>query len=128
MQKIPNTSAVESLMYTQVCTRPDIAFIVGMLDRYLSNLGMNHWKADERVMRYIQRTKDYMLTYRKSNQLEINDYSNSDFAGCQDSRRSTLSYVFLLVVSWKSAKQTLIASSTMVAKFVACYVAFNQGI
>ena len=62
-------------MYAQVCTLPDIAYIVGMLGRYLSNPGMDHWKAAKRVMRYLQRTKDYMLTYRRSDQLEIIGYS-----------------------------------------------------
>ena len=66
MQKIPYASAVGSLMYAQVCTRPDIAYIIGMLGRYLSNPGMDHWKAAKRVMRYLQRTKDHMLTYRRS--------------------------------------------------------------
>ena len=55
MQKIPYASAVGSLMYAQVCRRPDIAFIVGVLGRYLSNPGMDHWKAVKRVMRYLQR-------------------------------------------------------------------------
>ena len=131
MQKIPYASAVGSLMYAQVCTRPDIAYIVGMLGRYLSNPGMDHWKAAKRVMRYLQRTKDYMLTYRRSDQLEIIGYSDSDFAGCQDSRRSTSGYIYLLAggaISWKSAKQTLIASSTMAAEFIACYEASNHGI
>ncbi|XP_052189888.1 secreted RxLR effector protein 161-like [Diospyros lotus] len=118
-------------MYAQVCTRPDIAFIVGMLGRYLNNPGIDHWKAAKRVMRYLQRTKDYMLTYRRSDQLEIIGYSDSDFAGCQDSRRSTSGYIYLLArgaISWRSAKQTLIASSTMEAEFVACYEASNHGI
>lgn len=131
MQKIPYASAVGSLMYAQVCTRPDIAFIVGMLGRYLSNPGMDHWKAVKRVMRYLQRTKEYMLTYRRSDKLEVIGYSDSDFAGCQDSRKSTSGYIYLLAggaISWRSAKQTLIASSTMAAEFVACYEASNQGI
>ncbi|RVW94715.1 Retrovirus-related Pol polyprotein from transposon TNT 1-94 [Vitis vinifera] len=71
MQKIPYASAVGSLMYAQVCTRPDIAYIVGMLGRYLSNPGMDHWRAAKRVMRYLQRTKEYMLTYRRLDQLEF---------------------------------------------------------
>ena len=131
MQKIPYASAIGSLMYAQVCTRPDIAYIVGMLGRYLSNPGMDHWVAAKRVMRYLKRTKDYMLTYHKSDQLEIIGYSDSDYAGCQDSRRSTSGYIFLLAggaISWKSAKQTLVTSSTMEAEFVACYEASNQGI
>ena len=58
-------SVVGSLMYAQVCTCPDITYIVGMLDKYLSNPMMDHWKVVKRVMRYLNKTKDYMLTYRR---------------------------------------------------------------
>ncbi|KAL6338697.1 hypothetical protein AAG906_023846 [Vitis piasezkii] len=95
------------------------------------NPGMDHWKKTKRVMRYLQRTKDYILTYRRSNHLKIVGYLDSDFAGCLDNRRSTLCYIFMLAegaVSWKSVKQTLIASSTMEAEFIACYEASNHGI
>ena len=78
MQKIPYASTVGSLMYAQICTRPDIAYIIGMLGRYLSNSGLDHWKATKRVLRYLQKTKDYMLTYRKSDELEIIGYTNFD--------------------------------------------------
>ena len=44
MERIPYASAVGSLMYAQTCTRPNISFAVGMLDRYQSNPGMDHWK------------------------------------------------------------------------------------
>ena len=114
-----------------MCTRPDIAYIVGMLGRYLSNPGMDHWKAAKRVMRYLQKTKDRMLTYRRSNHLKVIGYSDADFAGCQDSRKSTSSYIFMLAggaISWKSVKQTLVASSTMEVEFIACFEASNQGI
>ena len=53
MQKISYASTVGSLMYAQVCTCSDIAYIIGMLGRYLSNPGMDHWKAAKRVMRYL---------------------------------------------------------------------------
>ena len=96
MQKIPYASAVGSLMYAQVCTRPDIAYIIGMLGRYLNNQGIDHWKATKRVLRYLQRTKGYMLTYRRSDQLEIVAYTDSDFVRCQDSMKSTSGYVYLL--------------------------------
>ena len=82
-------------------------------------------------MRYLQRTKDFMLTYRKSDKLEIIGYSDSDFAGCQDSRRSTSGYIYMLAggaISWNSAKQTLIASSTMATEFIACFEASNHRI
>ncbi|KAI5648628.1 hypothetical protein M9H77_34633 [Catharanthus roseus] len=51
MEGIPYASVFGSLMYAQVCTRPDLAFIVGMLGRYLSNSGPAHWVAAKRVMR-----------------------------------------------------------------------------
>ncbi|RVW16631.1 Retrovirus-related Pol polyprotein from transposon TNT 1-94 [Vitis vinifera] len=100
MERFPYASVIGSLKYAQVCTRPDIAYIVGMLGRYLSNL-------------------------------ENVGYSDSDIAGCLDSRRSTSSNIFMLaggVVSWKSVKQTFIASSTMEAEFIACYETSNHGI
>ena len=72
-----------------------------------------------------------MLTYRRSDQLEIIGYSDSDYYGCQDSRRSTSGYLYLLAggaISWRSAKQTLIASFTMEVEFLTCYEASNNGI
>ncbi|KAL6334824.1 hypothetical protein AAG906_021792 [Vitis piasezkii] len=66
-----------------------------------------------------------------SSHLEIMGYSDSDFARCLDNRRSTSGYIFMLArgaVSWKSVKQTLIASSTIEAEFIACYEASNHGI
>lgn len=65
MKNFPYSSAVGSLMYAQVCTRPDLAFVVGVLGRYLSNPGSIHWVAAKKVMRYLQRTKEYMLVYQK---------------------------------------------------------------
>ncbi|RDY13077.1 hypothetical protein CR513_02064, partial [Mucuna pruriens] len=71
MQKISYASTVGSLMY-------------------LSNLTV------KRVMRYLRKTKGYMLTYRKFESLEIIMYSNSDFARCQDSKCSTSRYIYML--------------------------------
>jgi hypothetical protein len=58
-------------MYAQVCTRPDITYIIGMLGRYLSNHSMNHWKATKKILRYLQIMKNHMLTYRRSDKLEV---------------------------------------------------------
>nr|KYP68427.1 Retrovirus-related Pol polyprotein from transposon TNT 1-94 [Cajanus cajan] len=116
-------------MYAQICTRPNISFVAGMLGRYQSNPGMEHWKAAKKVLRYLQGTKCHMLTYRRSNHLEVIGYSDSDFAECVDSRKSTLGYVFLLArgaISWKSEKQIVVASLTMKAEFVACFEATIQ--
>ena len=131
MRNIPYASAVGSMMYAQVCTRPDIAFVVGMLGRYQSNPGLDHWRAAKKVMRYLQGTKDYMLIFGYTDSLEVVGYSDADFAGCVDSRKSTSGYIFMLAdgaVSWRSAKQSLIATSTMKADFVSCFEATSHGV
>ncbi|RVW23075.1 hypothetical protein VitviT2T_005480 [Vitis vinifera] len=131
MKNIPYASAVGSLMYAQVCTRPDIAFAVGMLGRYQSNPGKDHWKAAKKVMRYLQGTKDYKLMYRRTSNLEVVGYSDSDFAGCVDSRKSTSGYIFILAggaISWRSVKQTMTATSTMEAEFISCFETTSHGV
>ncbi|KAL0428126.1 UNVERIFIED_CONTAM: Retrovirus-related Pol polyprotein from transposon TNT 1-94 [Sesamum latifolium] len=131
MKDIPYASAIGSLMYAQVCTRPDIALAVGMLGRYQSNPGLDHWRAAKKVMRYLQGTKDYMLMYRRTENLKVVGYSDSYFAGCVDSRKSTSGYIFMIAngaVSWRSAKQTLIATSTMEGEFMSCFEATSHGV
>ena len=83
-------------MYAQTCTKPKISFAIGILGRYQSNLGMDHWKVAKKVLRYLQGMKEHMLTYRKSDHLEVIGYSDSDFVGCVDTRKSTFGYTFLL--------------------------------
>ena len=62
------------------CMQPDITYVTRILGIYISNPGVDHWKAVKRVLRYLQRTKDYMLTYWRSDQLEIIGCINSNFA------------------------------------------------
>lgn len=65
------------------------------------------------------------------NTLEVTGYSDSDFAGCLDTRKSTSGYIFLLAggaISWRSIKQSITASSTMEAEFIACYGATSQAL
>ena len=97
-----------------------------MLGRYQSNPGIDYWKTIKKALRYIQGTKDLMLTYKKYDNLKVIGYSDADFAGCVDAKKSTSGYIFTLAggaISWKSSKQTVTASSTMQAEFVACYEA-----
>ena len=100
-----------------------------MLGRYQSNPRMEHWKAVKNVLRYLQGTKNHMLTYRRSDHLEVIGYSDSDFARCVDTRKLTIGFVFLLAkgaVSWKSAKQSVVVASIMEAEFLACFEATIQ--
>ncbi|RVW77281.1 Retrovirus-related Pol polyprotein from transposon TNT 1-94 [Vitis vinifera] len=96
MRTIPYSSLVDSLMYAQVCTRPDIAFIVRMLGRYLSNPESQHWKTAKKVLRYLQGTKDLMLTYQRTNILDVVGFCDVDFAGCIDDKKSTMNYIFVM--------------------------------
>jgi hypothetical protein len=125
MKSIPYASTVESLMYAQVCTHPDITFIIGLLGRFQTNPGLKHWEAIKKALRYLQGTKHVMLTYRKFDELKFVGYADADFAG-GDSRKSTSGYIFTLAggaILWKSSKQTITASSIMQAEFLSCYMA-----
>ena len=129
MKAFPYSLVMGSLMYAQVCTRPDIDFVVGLLGRYLSDPGQRHWKVVKKVLSYLQGTKDLMLAYRNTDTLEVVGFSDSDYAGCVDDKKSTSSYIFMMVeeaVLWKNVKLTLTASSTMQAEYVVCYEATSH--
>ena len=61
----------------------------------------------KKVLRYLQSTKDLMLTYQRSDTLEVVGFSNFDYAGYVDDKKTTFGYIFMMVegvVSWKSVK------------------------
>ena len=132
MESIPYASLVGSLMYAQVCTRPDLSFAVGMLTRFQSDPGHKHWVAGKKVLRYLQRTKSHMLVYKRVKKLELVGYTDSDFAGNYPaSMKSTCGYIYMLAggaVAWKTMKQSLIATSTMQAELIALYEGVCEGL
>ena len=131
MKNISYVSVVGNLMYAQVYIRLDITFFVRMLRKYQSNSGTNHWRVAKNVLRFFQGTKDYVLMYKRTNNLEVISYSNSNFVGCVDSQKSTSRFIFMFVggiVSWRSAKQTLSTTSTMEAEFISCFEATSHGV
>jgi hypothetical protein len=129
MKSVSYASAIRSLIYAQVCTRPDLTFVTGMLGRYQKIPDISHWNGIKKVLRYIQGTTGLMLTYERSDSLEIVGYLDSDFTGCLDTDRSMSGYIFKLAggaISWSSSKQTVMTSSTMYTEFVICYEAVGQ--
>ncbi|KAL5560213.1 hypothetical protein UlMin_036424 [Ulmus minor] len=96
MKIVPYSSIVGSLMYAQVCTRLDIALAVGVLGRYLSDPSTSHLQAAKKVLRYLQGTKDHMLTYRWTNNLDIVGFYDANFGGCVDDKKSTTGYIFMM--------------------------------
>ncbi|KAE8725167.1 Eukaryotic translation initiation factor 3 subunit E [Hibiscus syriacus] len=104
MSRVSYTSAVGSLMFAMICTRPDIAQAVGVVSRYMANPGKEHWNTVKRILRYIKGTSNIALCYGGSNLL-INSYVDSDYAGDLDKNKSTIEYVFKVTggaVSWVS--------------------------
>ncbi|KAJ4715506.1 Retrovirus-related Pol polyprotein from transposon TNT 1-94 [Melia azedarach] len=131
MSRVPYASVVGSLMYAMVCTRPDLAQSVSVISRFMSELGKEHWQAVKRIFRYLKGTFDVGLIYRGDTQCLVTGFSNSDYAGDIDSRRSMTSYVFTFstsVVSWKATLQPTVTLSTTEAEYMALTEAAKEGI
>ncbi|TYJ98103.1 gag/pol protein [Cucumis melo var. makuwa] len=130
MSNIPYASAVGSLMYAMLCTRRDISYSVGIVSRYQSNPGRDHWRVIKNILKYLRRTKDYMLVYG-SKDLILTGYIDSDFQSDKDAKKSISGSVFTLnggAVVWRSIKQSSIANSTMEAEYVATCEAAKEAI
>ena len=78
MRKYPYASAVGSQMYAMLCTRPDICYIAGIVSRYQSNPCLEQWIAIKHILKYLRRTRDYMLVYSEG-ELNPTGYTDSDF-------------------------------------------------
>ena len=120
MQRVPYASAVGSLMYAMVCTRPDIAHAVGTVSRFLSNPGREHWNAIKWILRYLRGTVNMMLCFSDDKPTVVG-YSDLDMAGDIDSKKSTSSYMIKFeggAVTWQSRLQRCVALSTTEAEFI----------
>jgi hypothetical protein len=114
-------SIIGSLRYATDCTRPDIAYAVGVLARFTSKPNFEHWNVMTRLMRYLKRTANYGLLYQKYPAV-IERYSDADWNTLSGDSLSTTGYVFTLgggAICWKSKKQQIIAKSTMEAELIA---------
>ena len=81
VKAVPYASAVGSLQHAQVCTRPDLAFVIGFYLQIPEQFWNRTLKLVKKVLRYLQGTKSLMMTYRRSDSLHIVRYSDSDYAG-----------------------------------------------
>ena len=121
VDKVKYQSAVGSLLYLSTRSRPDIAFAVGNAARYCSQPSQTHWSAVKRVLRYLKGTTDLGLLYQHAN-VNLVGYSDADWAGDTNDRKSTSGYVFMMsgsAISWRSKKQTSVALSTAEAEYIA---------
>ena len=121
--KVDNTyykQIVGSLMYL-IATRPDMMFVVSLISRYMENPTELHLLAAKRVLRYLKGTTEFGIFYKKRGDDELAAYTDSDYAGDLEDRKSTSGYVFLLssrVVSWSTRKQPVVSLSTTEAEFI----------
>jgi transposase InsO family protein len=133
MENIPYQSAVGSLMYAMVCTRPDLAFSVGATSRYLSAPGKRHWEEVKRTLRYLRGTSSLGLQFGGKGEVATTlvGYTDADWAGDLDDRKSTCGYVFILggaAISWKSKKQASVALSSTQAEYMALSEAGKEAV
>lgn len=128
MAKIPHASAIGSLMYVMVCTRPDIGHAVGVVSRFMSNPSKAHWEVVKWILRYLRGTKDKYLCLSKG-ELKVQGYVDANFVGEVDHRRSTTDYIFTVgttVVSWMSRIQKIVTLSTTEVEYVAVIEASKE--
>ena len=128
MEKVPYSSAVGSLMYAMVCTRPDIAQAVGVVSRFLSNPGREHWNAVKWILRYLKGTSKQCLCFGNGNAM-LESYTDADMAGDIDARRSTSGYLMKFggaAISWQSKLQKCVALSTTEAEYIAATEACKE--
>ncbi|KAJ9515400.1 hypothetical protein QJQ45_016401 [Haematococcus lacustris] len=113
---------VGGLLWLSTCTRPDIAFAVGQLTRYMQAPTREHEQAAQGVLRYLRGIAGQGLVFSGSCSGELVGFCDSDYASCKQSRRSTTGYVFILsgaTVSVRSKLQTTVATSTTEAEYQA---------
>lgn len=114
-------SLIGSLRYLS-CTRPDILFSVGLLSRYMENPTTAHFTVCKKVLRYIKNTVDYGMWYTASSALRFQAYSDSDWGGDVDDRKSTTGYVGCIgdtAFTWTSRKQPIVALSSTESEYIA---------
>ena len=114
-------SLVGSLRYL-TCTRPDILYAVGVVSRHMEHPTTTHLKAAKRILRYIKGTTNFGLYYTVSNDYKLLGYSDSDWGGDIDDRKSTSGFVFYIgdtTFSWMSKRLQIVTLSTCEAEYVA---------
>jgi hypothetical protein len=125
MSDIPYASAIGSIMYAMLSTRPDVTLALSLTSRYQSNLGLIHWNVVMSILKYLRNTKDMVLVYGGcEEELRVKAYVDANFDTDPDDSKSQTGYVFMLngvAVSWESCKQDIVAQSTMELEYMAAY-------
>ena len=112
-------SLIGSLLYATI-TRLDISHVVGVFAQFMQSPTCVHLNVGRKVLQYLKGTINHGLFYDKVNDLTISAFSDADWTGSMNDRRSTSGYVFLLgttTISWSSKKQPTVALSSTEAEY-----------
>ncbi|XP_062081230.1 secreted RxLR effector protein 161-like [Humulus lupulus] len=115
MSHAPYYNAVVTIMYLMVCTRPDLAYAINVLSRYMADPGRQHWEAMKWVFKYLLGIIEVGPRFSKrTDNTMIKGYSDVDYTGDRDTKKSISVYVFLIwgnCISWKVQQQLVVALS-----------------
>nr|GEY21040.1 putative retrotransposon protein [Tanacetum cinerariifolium] len=133
MKNVPYASAVGSIMYAVRCSRPDVAFAQNVTSRFQQNPGDIHWTTVKNIMKYLRNTKDMLLVYGGDlkRELRVSCYTDVEYLMDADDLKSQTGYVFILnggVIDWKSAKQSIFATSSVEAEYIAAFDASKEAV
>lgn len=112
-------------------TRPDVAYAIGLVSRFMSKPGEMHWEAVKWLLRYLKGSTGLNLVFTKGSDFKVQGFCDSDHAADLDRKRSTSGYVFTVggnTVSWKSSLQPVVALSTTEAEYIALTEAVKEAI
>ncbi|GKE44837.1 hypothetical protein Tco_1472121, partial [Tanacetum coccineum] len=120
-------------MYDVRCTRPDVAFAQNITSRFQQNPGDAHRTAVKNILKYHRNTKDMFLVYRgdTKRELRVSCYTNAGYLTDADDMKSQIGYVFVLNggdVDWKSTKQSIFATSSTDAEYIAAFDASKDAV
>ena len=95
MSRVSYASTVNFIIYAMTCTRSDMTYSLGVVSRYQSDLGENHWKIVKTILKYLRNTKDQWLVYDETD-LKLMEFTDSSFQSDHDDSKSMLGYIFIL--------------------------------
>ena len=127
--EVPYLSAIGVLMYLANSTPPDIAFAVNLLARHNTIPTKRHWIGVKNILRYLNGTKDLGLFFQRKTYPSMIGYADAGYLSDPHNARSQTGFVFLhggTAISWKSLKQTLVATSTNHSEIIALYEASRE--
>nr|GEU96014.1 hypothetical protein [Tanacetum cinerariifolium] len=131
MKNVPYASVVGSIMYAVRCTRLDVAFAHNITSQFQQNPGDLHWTTIKNILKYLRNTKDMFLVYRGDikQELRVSCYTDVGYLTDVDDCKAQTGYVFILnegVVDWKSAKQSIFATSSVEVEYIAALMLLKK--